>query len=310
MSRILVNTKDMPREEWLKYRILGIGGSDAGAICGLNPYVSPIDVFLEKIGEKHQEEENESMRQGRDFEEYVAKRFEEATGKKVRRRNVMFQHDEYDFILANIDRDVVGEDAILECKTASVYSTSKWKNGVPEHYEIQCHHYMAVTGAKKCYLACLILNKELVIREIDRDEEVIQNLITIEKEFWESHVLKNQMPAPDGSDAATDAIEVLYADTDADGAIELVGFGERLKRFDEIKELKELLDQEEEQIKQEIMLEMKENEIAFTGDRKITWKCQNGRKTVDGTKLQKDHPDIYSRYLKEGKPFRVFKISS
>lgn len=309
MSRILVNTKDMPREEWLKYRTFGIGGSDAGAICSLNPYVSPIDVFLEKIGEGKPDEENEAMRQGRDFEEYVAKRFEEATGKKVRRRNVMFQHDEHDFILANIDRDVIGEDAILECKTASVYSTSKWKNGVPEHYEIQCHHYMAVTGAKKCYLACLILNKELVIREIDRDEELIQNLIAIEKAFWEENVLKKQMPAPDGSEAATDAIKIIYADTETEGSVALVGFEDRLKRFDEIKDLKGQLDQEEEKIKQEIMLEMKESEVAFAGDRKITWKRQNGRKTVDGANLQKDHPDIYTRYLKEGNSFRVFKIS-
>lgn len=309
MSRILINTKDLSREDWLKYRTLGIGGSDAGAICGLNPYSSPIDVFLEKLGEKEPPEENEAMRQGRDFEDYVAKRFEEATGKKVRRRNVMLQHDEHDFILANIDREVVGEDAILECKTASVYATDKWRNGVPEHYELQCHHYMAVTGAKKCYLACLILNKELVIRELERDEELIASLISIEKEFWENHVVKKEMPAPDGSEAATDAIKILYADTNAEAAIDLAGYEHKLKRFAEIGELKTQLEQEEEKIKQEIMLEMKESEVAFAGERKITWKRQNGRKTIDSKNLQKDHPDIYNIYLKEGKPFRVFKIS-
>ena len=308
MSKILVYTKDMPRKEWLKYRMLGLGGSDAGAVCGLNPYVSPIDVFLDKIGEKEEEPENEAMRQGRDFEEYVAKRFEEATGKKVRRRNVMFQHDEHDFMVANIDREVVGEDAILECKTASVYATDKWKNGVPEHYEIQCHHYMAVTGAQKAYLACLILNKELVIREIERDEEIIENLIAIEKQFWEENVLKKIMPPPDGSSAATDAIKVLYADSDADGSIALMGFEDKLRRYDEIKELQDQLAQESEQIKQEIMLEMQENEVAFAGERKITWKQQGGRTTVDGTRLKKDLPDIYNKYIKTGNPFRVFKI--
>lgn len=248
------------------------------------------------------------MRQGRDFEDYVAKRFEEATGKKVRRRNVMFQHDEYDWMTANIDREVVGEDAILECKTASVYATEKWKNGIPEHYEIQCHHYMAVTGVRKAYLACLILNKELVIREIERDDELINNLIAIEKEFWENYVLKKQMPPPDGSDAATDAIKVLYADSDAEGSVELTGFDTKLKRYDEISSLIKELEQENEQIKQEIMVEMKENEVAFAGERKITWKRQNGRTTVDGSRLKKELPDIYSKYIKTGNPFRVFKI--
>ena len=68
----LISTVDMSHEEWLRYRKLGIGGSDAGSICGLNPYSSAIAVFQDKTQkEAGEKEDNEAMRQGRDLEEYL-----------------------------------------------------------------------------------------------------------------------------------------------------------------------------------------------------------------------------------------------
>lgn len=149
MYRIIAKTKDMPRKEWLALRRQGLGGSDAGAVCGLNPYRTSMDVFADKTGTDTLEDmDNEAMREGRDLEEYVAQRFSEAAGLKVRRANVMYVSKEHPFMLADVDRLVVGQkEGIvgLECKTASPYSADKWKDGeVPSHYLAQCYHYMAV----------------------------------------------------------------------------------------------------------------------------------------------------------------------
>ena len=180
----LVSTANMDKAEWLKYRKLGIGGSDAGAICGLNPYHTAMQVYYDKTSEKVEELDNESMRQGREFEDYVAKRFMEATGKKVRRANYMFQHEEYSFMLADVDRMVVGENAGLECKTASPYMAEKWKDDkIPMSYQIQCHHYMAVCNADAWYIAVLIYGREFKYYRIERDEQIIADLIQIEKIF-------------------------------------------------------------------------------------------------------------------------------
>lgn len=309
MAKIFAKTTGMDKDVWLTHRTRGIGGSDAGAVCGLNPYVSAIDVYLEKTGKREPKKDNEAMRQGRDLESYVAQRFEESTGKRVRRKNAILVHDEHDFMIANIDREVVGENSILECKTASVYASESWSDGkTPEHYEIQCRHYMAVTGATKCYLACLILNKEFIIREFERDEETENRLVSIEKHFWETYILKDEMPPPDGTEAAAEAIKMLYGDSDADKTINLYGVSDSLARYDELDELTEKLKAEKEQIKQKIMLEMEDAETAFSGARKITWKRQNGRVTIDGKKLESECPDIYEQYKKQGEPFRVFKI--
>lgn len=86
----LVSTAGLDKKEWLLYRKQGIGGSDAGAICGLNSYRTAMQVYLDKTSEEVEEIDNEAMLQGRDFEDYVARRFMKATGKKVRRANAMY----------------------------------------------------------------------------------------------------------------------------------------------------------------------------------------------------------------------------
>lgn len=259
-----ISTADLSHEDWLRLRKTGIGGSDAGAICGLNPYVSPMDVFYEKTREEVETYDNESMRLGRDLEEYVARRFMEETGLKVRRSNAMYQSEEYPFMLANVDRLISGENMGLECKTASAYNSDKWTgDSVPAHYEIQCHHYMAVTGAEAWYLAVLIMGREFKYKRIDRDEELIQNLITIEREFWEEHVLTGNMPDPDGSDISNEVIN-RYFPTAVKKSIPLPSYlNEQLKRREEINRLTKKLEQEQNQIEQQIKIFMGEYEEAF-----------------------------------------------
>ncbi len=121
-----ISTKNMAREEWLRIRKTGLGGSDAGAVCGLNPYVSRMAVYRDKVSDETELEDNEAMRQGRDLEEYVAQRFMEETGLKVRRSNKMYRSVEYPWMIADVDRMVAGGGAGLECKTVSAYNKDRW----------------------------------------------------------------------------------------------------------------------------------------------------------------------------------------
>ena len=207
----MISTVGLSRADWLCTRRQGITGTDAGAITGMNPYVSAFQVYQDKLSTDIQEADNEAMRQGRDLEEYVASRFMEATGFKVRRANAIFRNEAHPIMLADFDRLIVGQKAGLECKTVSPYSADKWKNGaIPLHYQMQVQHYLAVSGFDCWYLAAVILGKEFIIRKIDRDEELIQYLITIEERFWKEHVLAHVMPEPDGSNSCSEAIAHLY----------------------------------------------------------------------------------------------------
>ena len=131
----LISTLNLSKEDWLRYRKCGITGTDAGAILGLNPYRSAFQVYHDKISDTTENIDNEAMRQGRDLEDYVAQRFTEATGLKVRRANAIYQSEDHPLLLADFDRLIVGQKAGLECKTVSPFSADKWADGkIPAHY--------------------------------------------------------------------------------------------------------------------------------------------------------------------------------
>lgn len=293
-----ISTAGLSREEWLRLRKTGIGGSDAGAICGLNPYSSPMDVYQDKTSDEVDDADNEAMRQGRDLEEYVARRFMGETGFKVRRSNKMYRSTEHPFMLADVDRLVVGEDAGLECKTASAYNADKWEDGqVPPHHLIQCLHYMAVTGRRTWYIAVVILGVGFRYQRIDWDDRSIGTLTAIEEAFWEQHVLPRVMPAPDGSKACDGALARYFRTAEKKSAIPLVGFDEKLERRGELLQAIGQLEREQRQIEQEIKCAMGENELAFNDRYRVSWSNVDTTK-LDTKRMKEEEPDLYRRFAK------------
>ena len=293
----LVSTLGLDRKEWLAYRKMGIGGSDAGAICGLNPYASAMEVYYDKISEITEDEDKEAMRQGRDLEQYVAERFMEATGLKVRRANAIFVSEECPFMLANVDRMVVGEKAGLECKTVNAYNADKWKDGaVPEHYQIQCHHYMMVTGATHWYIAAVILGVGFVYQKIERDEELISYLAQVETKFWTEYVQKQIVPPPDGSKACDEVLGIHYSYANGEKTMLISDFEEKLRYREELVERLEQMEREKKQIEQEIKLQMKDSERAVCGEYKINWSNVSTSR-IDAKRLKEEQPEIYKKYI-------------
>lgn len=295
----LVSTIDLDKKEWLKYRKTGITGTDAGAICGMNPYMSAFSVYQDKISEVIEELDNEAMRQGRDMEEYVASRFEEKTGFKVRRANAIYQNEEHPFMLADFDRLIVGQKAGLECKTVSPYSSDKWNNeDIPLHYQMQCQHYMAVSGYECWYIAALIYGRDFTIRKIERDEELVSNLITIEKRFWNENILKRIMPDPDGTKSCSEQIAKLYYKSDKEKTVQLLGYDSDLKRREELVELIDKLEQEKASIDQKIQLELQDAAYGTAGDYRISW-LNTVSHRLDTKLFKSENPEMYNKYAKE-----------
>ncbi len=295
--------------DWLRLRKSGIGGSDAGAICGMNPYSSAMKVFKDKTSEEVEEQDNEAIRIGHDLEDYVAQRFMEATGLKVRKSNFMYRSVEHPFMIADVDRLVVGEDAGLECKTASAYNADKWADGnIPLHYLMQCYHYMAVTGKRTWYIAAVILGREFTYRKLEWDDELISRLIAIEDDFWNNHVAKNVIPSPDGSKVCDEVIEQYFHTAKKASTIELVGFDEKLSRREEILGFIAELQEEQKQIEQEVKLFMQDNERANSERYRVTWSNVNSMK-LDTTRIKSEKPEIYADYAK-ALSYRKFTVKA
>jgi len=175
-AKVFADTSSMSREEWLKYRTMGIGGSDVSVIARINPYRSVFQLWLEKTGQTEPcENGNECTHFGTVLEPIVKQEFTERTGIEIAEPKFIYQHLDYPFMFANLDGvvNVDGEDCIFEAKTASAYKQNEWNTGVPPEYMLQIQHYMAVTGLKKTYIAALIGGNRCILRfsYVDQAEE-------------------------------------------------------------------------------------------------------------------------------------------
>lgn len=304
-----IPTAGMDNRQWLMLRKSGIGGSDAGAVCGVNPYSSAMNVFRDKTSEDVEEKDSEAVRIGHDLEDYVARRFSEATGRKVRKSNFMYRSTEHPFMIADVDRFVVGEDAGLECKTASAYNAGKWADGdIPLHYVMQCYHYMAVTGKRTWYIAAVILGREFTYRRLEWDDELVSRLVAVEKDFWDNHVAKGVIPPPDGSRACDEVIAQYFHTAGKEKMVELVGFDEKLNRRAEILSHIEELQEEQKRIEQEVKLFMGDNEYAASGRYHVSWGNIDSVR-LDSKRIKAEKPEIYADYAKTSH-YRRFEVKA
>ena len=292
--KVLKSTKEISHDEWLKQRMKGCGGSDAATIMGVNPWRSPFDLWMEKTGEFVQDASNEKMYWGTVLEDIVAREFTKRTGKKVRKRNAILQHPDHGWMIANVDRLVVGERAILECKTTSAFN--QWDE-VPEYYYAQVQHYLAVTAYHKAYLAVLVGGQEYRDFEIQRNDAYITELIEKESDFWRK-VKNGEPPDLDGSESCTQMVSKLYPegkDEEIDLPMDAFRIVENYEAAaQEEKDAKERKDAAANQLKDML----RTNERGRIYSRLVTWKTVTSRR-LDTKTLEAEQPEIYERYVKE-----------
>lgn len=302
-----VSTKGMNREEWLMRRRKTIGGSDAAGIVGLSRWTSPFSVWADKTGRAAEKEDTEAMRQGRDLEDYVARRWMEETGKRVYRLPAMLYHPKYPFAHADVDRMVMGENAGLECKTTFSLDLKQF-NGVefPVQYYAQCVHYLAVTGADRWYLAVLAYGRGFFTFVLERDQAEIDALMAAEADFWKL-VEQDTPPDADGSEATSAALREVYPISEQTTA-DLFGRDTVLREYMRLKEDKKVLDTRIGEIENTIKADMGEAESGLCGSFYISWKSQN-RQTFQAKEFAKDHPSIDLAPYYKNTNLRPFKVT-
>ncbi len=321
---IRISTKGMSREEWLAERRKAIGGSDTSAILGLNPYATPYTVWADKTGRLPEKEDTEAMRIGRDLEQYVTDRFAEKSNKRTRKLNAIIKNPAYPWASANIDRDIVGEDSGLECKTTSVLNLSKFKGGeFPLTYYSQATHYLAITGCSRWYVAVLVLGQGFMIYQMTRIENdpcpewcessvyvsdaEIAALMAAERDFWE-FVKNDTPPALSGEKADSDALGAIYTGGDAD-TVNLLGMTDILERRAAIKNRIAELETGLAECEQEIKQAMGNAERGQASGYIVSWKPQT-RSTFDAKRFAKENPDVDLSGYYNVSHFRKFDVKA
>lgn len=335
LPNVLTPTADLPREEWLAYRRQGIGGSDAAAVLGISPFRTGVDLYYDKLGQPVEDDEQNWVAKevGTLLEDLVARIFAKKTGLEVCPMPVMFQHAEHPWMLADVDRLVNlpdGNTAILECKTTNYNARDKWeydgKPIVPQYYEAQGRHYMAVMNLSRVYFCCLYGNSEdeIIIRSIDRDLKYEAELIALEEHFWVNHV-NAKIPPPYIEDDGALILESLrrclgpsYKDMPPAAFTEAQS--ENVRRYVELRDQKGVLnadvkklDKEMERLKAQIVTDMAGSWSAAyedgSGSYTVTMKPSQRLSILkdDLLRLKDAHPDIFDQYvsLTESRTFNV-----
>lgn len=286
-----------------------IGGSDAPGVLGLSRWATPLSVWAKKTGQvKDESEETLPQKLGKKLEPIIGELFTENTGLKIRRVNDHQIHKEHPFLAAQIDFRVVGDDSIVECKSASGWKAKEWKGEeIPQEYIIQAMHQLAVTGKDKCYVAVLIGgNQDFKVKIVERDEKMIQEMVKREVHFWNTFVLPNVMPSTitkDDSDVLYSLFPLAEEGSEADLGDDATRIIEsRNSMIVDLKNLEGQIDKAEN----EIRAMLKTSESAVAGKFFISWKNQSTDR-LDSKKLKEDNLELYNRYIKTTES-RVLRI--
>lgn len=303
----LIKTKELPRDDWLAVRRTGIGSSDAAAAVGLNPYKSPLELWLEKTGRDaglpkiDPHDETSPTYWGNILEPIVASHYTRHTGHRVRKINAVLQHPDPDkaWMLANIDREVMGtpEVQILECKTAGITGARLWKDGVPEYVQLQVQHQLAVTGKRTADVAVLLGGQQLEIHRIARDEVLIERLIALEQAFWR-YVEADTPPPADGSASADLALRCLYPE-DAGNTVDFSHNRNLSATFADWLSVRQTLadtEQLEARLKQTLQQAIGSASQARFETGAVTWRKAKDSVGLDVSKLLADMPELRERY--------------
>jgi putative phage-type endonuclease len=323
---MITKIKTTTHEEWLEERRKSLGGSDVGAVLGMNTYSSPYTIWAEKTGKLPPFEGNEWTRLGNDLEDYVAKRFCEVSGLKVMNDSATWRNDKYPHLHANFDRRVVGMKAGVECKLTSELNAKKYKDGeFPDRFYAQCVEYLAVTEFERWFLAVLIYGKGIKIYQMTRisddvvpewceasvyvEDGEIEALVKTTADFWNNYVVTGEAPLADGSDSTSETIRTIYPESNGE-SVSLMAFESDLQEYAQLSSLLDDMKTKREEVANRIKSFMGEASKGESNKFKVSFSSYV-KTTFDHKAFAKDNPGInLSGYYKTSvqRPFKLTEV--
>jgi len=296
-ANILSPTLNLPREDWLALRRKGIGGSDAGTVLGVNAYRSRLSLWKEKVGVPDEPvEETTAMRMGTLLEPIVIRLFEEQSGKTVHRVHSVLQSRDPDlpFVLGNVDGRIVGERAGFEAKTSA--SAEPWNLGeIPDAYQAQIQHLMALTGYTHYYICCLVQGRSLFWQRVERDEGYIQRLLEEERRFWRL-VTTGVPPEPTPTERLRELQRIAPRE---DMTIDLDP--EKAERLLQIERDLDMLAEEKESLRADLLQSMGAASVGThagpSGRIRVTFRMADGRASFDTDRFRTENRELFDRYV-------------
>jgi putative phage-type endonuclease len=291
----------------IPFRAVTLGGSDAAAACGVDPYRSRVMLWLEKTG-RVERVVGEAARWGTLLQHVIMEALahdgyaieqpldvmqETYNGVQDPERAWLKGHP--DGFLALGD-EWATERAVLEIKTAGAWA-HRANGAIPAPYQVQCQVYMHLTGLHRALLAVLVGGQRLELHELERDAHQVELILALMADFYR-YVEADELPAPDGSESARDALGLYYPETQVGKLVRADKTTEKL--VIELRARKEQKDAIGEQIR-----ELENRLKAWIGDadtlvsrsdvKLATWRNVVSTR-LDQTRLKAEAPHVFAQY--------------
>ncbi|RYF51023.1 MAG: hypothetical protein EOO38_04220 [Cytophagaceae bacterium] len=307
--------------EQLEMRKSGVSASEASAVCGLNPYCSPIDVWQRKVGIKEDDLSlNSAVIRGTLFEEPICKWYTLLSGRRVVPQTTL-RHPDYPIIMATPDGVAFkdGEEPrCLEIKSPGPFTVRNW--GTPETDEIDQNYIaqvtwqMAVTGLKICDVV-MFNGAEPQIYHVDYDEDFFQATREIAERFFRDYVMTKTPPPPDTTAAYGEFLARYAPMRDAKSVIDLCGDDEASRWAQQLKEAQragEYAEMMATEAKNHLKALIGEHASANIPGGRITWRTSKPVKRVQWTQLAKSmniSNETIEQHAKLGDATRPFRVT-
>lgn len=284
-----------------------IGGSEIAAVMGQSRWCSPLRLWAEKTGKIEREDisGNEWIELGTELEDFVARRFSKITGLTVRRDRKAYRHKIHEYMIGHIDRNIVGTDAILECKTASAYKLKEWEGEeIPIEYVLQLNWYLGLTESKIGYIAVLIGGQKFLQKQIEFDKGLFDQQVMAAFNFVE-HNCKHDIP-PVAISLDNDFIKDLYPQNRQPMIVDVDD--DTINLINQIQTIKSVIKSDEkrqEDLEAKLKQIIGESEGIITADFKVTWLNQISKR-LNTEAIKK--AGLYDQYAVETES-RVLRIA-
>lgn len=298
------------QEDWHKLRSKGIGGSDIGAILGVNKYRSLVDVYLDKT-EGKKVEDNNAMFWGRILEPIIRAEFQKKHSEEYQTYLVPYSL-KYGVLRANVDGLIYNNNTqkwgVLEIKTANQFTAKEWSDGVvPQSYYAQVMHYLAVTGLDYAIIVVLIGGSDYREFYIERNEDEVKAIKEVAEDFWNTYIIPQKIPAPDGSDSYSEYQRELLAKYETfSNRVELDE--DMNKLLDESEEKKQQIKELEKEVKeteQKLMQLIIDNQADLAESDKYKVKLVTQNRTKVDPKFKTEQKELINNYKEIEEKYRI-----
>lgn len=283
-------------DEWLRLRKKFIGASEVACILGLSKWSTPLGIYNDKLNPNVTDDMTEWQEWGHRLEDAIATWVAEKQGLTVLPSPGLLRSVNYPWLGATPDR-VTDAGEPIELKTSDRFMADEWLDGVPDHYRVQVLVQMIVLGARKGYLAVLHGGNRPEFFTIDWDQAVVDQILSITKDFWQNNVMAKVPPEP----ITSDELALVHRDSgealDGDERLLMAWWLDGQERS-AYKAAEEKIEAVKAAYK-ELLHTTNKSTLRFGGKELYTWKRPKPSVSFDMQLFKQEHPDLVKMYTRE-----------